>query len=201
MRTPDGVPILKHLLAFHMVVILAHKPFSLLTYSKSLSIWAYCMLLRSSQSSWALRAEKQGSKKKPFPTGSAEIKLRALHMQGKDSNTTTSTSLAKKMCIYVLWVCVCVYIGVYIHIVCVYICIYVIYLSCLKAVGWVVQPWLPPAGKAKNLAVVHSIRLNVSAVQIWCWTLGGFLDTFWSSVHYRNPEEVGSNTSEAMPQK
>lgn len=198
MRTPDGVPILKHLLAFHMVVILAHKPFSLLTYSKSLSIWAYCMLLRSSQSSWALRAEKQGSKKKPFPTGSAEIKLRALHMQGKDSNTTTSTSLAKK-CVYMYCecVCVCLYRGIHIY----SMCIYIIYLSCLKAVGWVVQPWLPPARKAKNLAVVHSIRLNVSAVQIWCWTLGGFLDSFWSSVHCWNPEEVGSNTSEAMPQK
>lgn len=121
MRTPDGVPILKHLLAFHMVVILAHKPFSLLTYSKSLSIWAYCMLLRSSQSSWALRAEKQGSKKKPFPTGSAEIKLRALHMQGKDSNTTTSTSLAKK-CVYMYCecVCVCLYRGIHTYSMCIY---------------------------------------------------------------------------------
>ena len=47
---------------------------------------------------------------------------------------------------------------------------------------WVVQQWLSHTGKANNLMVVQSPRLNVSTVPIWHWHLRGFLESCWSSV-------------------
>ena len=45
-----------------------------------------------------------------------------------------------------------------------------IYKSRLQAMVSVVQQWLSPNGKTKDLVVVWSVSLDVSAFSVWCWS-------------------------------
>ena len=54
-------------------------------------------------------------------------------------------------------------------------------------------------GKVKDLVVVQSTRLDVSAIPVWCWSPTEALESGHFSLHW-NPEEVGSNSSEGIAQ-
>lgn len=50
--------------------------------------------------------------------------------------------------------------------------------------------------KSKRLIV---IKIDVSAFPIWCWSLGGFLESYWSLVYVEILKELDSNTVEGIP--
>lgn len=37
--------------------------------------------------------------------------------------------------------------------------------------------------------MVESMRLDVSAVSVWCWRPGRFLESYWSSVYIGIPKK------------
>lgn len=37
--------------------------------------------------------------------------------------------------------------------------------------------------KTENPILVQSVRLDTSAVPVWCWSPGGFLERFWFSAY------------------
>jgi hypothetical protein len=45
----------------------------------------------------------------------------------------------------------------------------------------IIQPWLSPGRKAKDLVVVQATRLDVLAVPVWCWGLREDLESCQSS--------------------
>ena len=45
-----------------------------------------------------------------------------------------------------------------------------------------IQQWLAMNGKSKNPAVAQSMKLDVLAVPVWCWSLGRFLNCCCFSV-------------------
>ena len=86
--------------------------------------------------------------------------------------------LSMSVCVHV---CLCECVSVCMSL-CMCVCVsegfYIIYKNGLQAVVHVVQQWQSSNRKTKDPGVVQSIKLDVSAVPIGCWSTRGVLESF-----------------------